>query len=342
VTVKDNVIIGIFVLLFLYLFPFLMSPFVQVGSLLWGFIVGRRRRFALIDPRIPTPNPAQSKADDAQDLVDHEFQYLETARQEKADIVKDKLREIKERKGNIRQEHEKHKAALLEALPARAFRSVKALINRETGKNVLLFIGIVGLLFVDTLIARQIFVSLGLFVSDNIVFLEHEIQYTVIYGVFLTLTLAILLHLVWPREAFKSFVSKRKWNIVIGAAALVVFFLVRLLTVLFPDTAQRYMEVLMLLCWIIGVVGVYWLIGEIVNDEEDWFKLLVATVAPLVIVLLVFFGSIVIVHGLLELIFTKTFEAWFELRQARAVRQERNTLEASYGMKRGFYRGFTL
>lgn len=328
----------------LYLLPFALGPLVQILSPVWGFIVGRRRRRTLIDAKFPTAERSENvlAGDQAQKLMDNEFKYLESARQEKESILKEKVKEITEKKENIEEAHKRHKEAMRETLPAKALQNVIAKFNRETGKNLLLLLGVIALLFVDTLIARQIFISLGLLVSDSIEFLEHQVQYTTIYGVFLTTTLATLLHLVWPRKRFKTFFSENKWSLLIGVGALAIFFVVRLLTVLVPDTAQRLMEVLMLSCWIIGVVGVYWLIGEIVGDESDWFRLVIAIAAPLLVVLLILFGGVIIVHGILEFAFTKSIESWLGLRRARAVKQERNALEASYGVKRGFYRGFTL
>ena len=215
-------------------------------------------------------------------------------------------------------------------------------LNPETGKNVLLLVAIVGILVVDTLISQHIFSSLGLYSKEWLKLGEWRVNYATIYAFFITAAVAFSLHMVWPRKKFKAQLAENRWTMLGGLCLLVVLFIIRVATVVNSDWAQQLMEVVILTAWLIGVVIVYWLVGEILGDDPDWFKLVVAIGIPIVLSLLVLGGSLLILGLLFDWLIKAGCEVWLGLRKARTTKQETIARERLIKNKGGFYRGFNF
>jgi hypothetical protein len=374
-------IITLFVIA-LFLWPFICMPFIRMFMPVWGYFIARRKRrllwkLAIAQASVANVSAAAAGASTSagntsasaipakftgtppvdrrefellQDLVNNwredEWKYFDEIRKEQIDLLADKLKDIKEKSANVDVKYIETKKTSEQSIIVKSVSKVAETIDKEMGRNVLLLVGMCVILAVDVLIARQIFRSLGIGTDETSITLWKKklpVDYPLIYGIFMTIIAAFALHWLWrPKGRMESFLKNSKWSIVMGILVLVFFFIVRLSTVFVPDSASRIMEVLTLACWMIGVVAVYWLSGEIVGEQDDWFKMLIAIAAPIVIVLCLLFGSLSIFKQIAEWGSKSALKSWFELRRARAEQQGRNAEEKHQGAKKGFYRGLTL
>lgn len=360
-TILTAIIFVIIVAVVVYLLPFLLSPLVGPLKLLWGFYVGRRRKKPIIlaaYPEMATDEKEQSvkpkglalsNAVEAVDmLVKQEFNYLEDIHKEKAASFDQELSDIQRRLKEVEQTYRDRRKVAQDNPINKIYSKTASSLNGETLKDALLLLFICFLLVVDTLIARHIFVSMKIFTAEGQLFTVNllgkavPIDYPTLYGLFFTIAVALLLHIVWSRKKVKSFFDHSKWAMLLGGLALVLFFVLRLITVLNTTIAQSLIEVLTLTCWIIGVIGVYWLAGEIVGEDHNYLKLLLAMSSPILLVLFILFGLPVILEMVVEWSMKGLGRTWFGLRQTRTVRRKRNDQDGYQAMKKGVYRGITL
>ncbi|MBK9719519.1 MAG: hypothetical protein IPO85_18780 [Saprospiraceae bacterium] len=337
-------------LVFVYLLPFAISPLIRVIMTLWGFHVGRRRKKGiqssnLIIVNIPkdTSNLSQPQNNDAQRIIDIEFEYLHTLYVVKKDRyinelekINNKIILIKESQA-INKQHQQNNESAIGGI----FKSVKTEFNQELFSNVLLSVVIGVILFVDTLIASEIFESLNLASGEISIIKDVTIKLTIIYGLFMTITVSFLLYWMWPRRKLLTFVNNKKSSIVIGLVVIFLFFISRLAMVAIPDSAKDIVEIITLMCWTIGVIAVYWLVGEVVGEPPQWFKLMIAILVPVIFVLLLLFGVFKILEIVAGAVISTTLESWFQLSKARKSQQEENVENSYLASKQGFFRGFT-
>jgi exonuclease VII small subunit len=327
---------------------------------LWGYIIGRRRRKALwLAASAVTPtNSSVTKSSDSTSfeetvrkfeemvnkLAEGETTHLTKSHDEKKTFLKEKETALEQGATKVKSWYQERRNRDRETLLGKGFTAVLKSLDKEFGKNVFLMIGVSILLIVDAVIARQIFISLGVSPVSKFVISGKEvpIDLPLLYGVFLTLTVAFTLHLLWPRSKIKTFTTTTKISIIVGGLILILIAGLRLGATLSPSMGASLLEAIMLIGWILGVLAVYWLVGEIVGDETSWFKLMIAFFAPVVVVLLFFFGTLTLLQLIVEWVAKTVCETWFELRKARTVQQERNTDESYHATKKGFHRGLTF
>ena len=120
-------------------------------------------------------------------------------------------------------------------------------------------------------------------------------------------------------------------------------FLIRIFTFTAnPDSAQKLVDSLLIVCWLVGVLIVYWLLGEITGEDKNWFKILVALCAPLLLVLLFLFGGILLFEFIVHWGVTHIIKSWLELRAARKRQIIQNSEISQNAQRSGFYRGLTM
>lgn len=354
--------------LFLYLLPFLLPPLIKIFMPIWGYMVGRRRRKAiwlaastaasLGGKRDPAPESTDSSVTDqtsfdeavrrfeemVNKLAEGESSYLTQAHDEKERFLAEKEAGLKEESKRIKDWYRDRRSKDKVTLLGKAFNAVVKSLDKELGKNVFLITGVSLLLVVDAIIARQIFISLGVSPVSNVIIggKQTPMDLPLLYGVFLTFTVAFALHLFWPRKKIREFTTGTNISIVIGGLILILIAGLRLGATLSPNMGASLLEILTLLGWVLGVLAVYWMVGEVVGEDPHWFKLMIAFFAPVVIVLLFFFGALTLLQLIVEWVAKTVCEAWFEMRKARTVQQERNTDESYHATKKGFHRGLTF
>lgn len=348
-----------FVAIVIYLLPFILYPWLKPLKTLWGFYVGRRRRKPILlaafpsQPTVSTANPGspnnpQTMEDAIRKLIDQEFAYLDGIHQLKITSLQGKLDEVQIRLKASEDLYQKRRKDSENYLVRKGFSNSLEQINKDTGKDFLILLFICLLLIVDTLIARHIFVSLNIFVSEGNLTVLHvlgqdiPVDYPALYGLFFTIAAAFLLHIFWVKQKMKDFLNQSRWGFISGGVVLALFFVLRLLTVINPSIGQALIEVLTLTSWVIGVIGVYWLTGEIVGDNHDYFKLLVALSSPIILVLVILFGIPVLLEMLVEWCLKHFGRTWLGLTKTRTIKQKQNADEGQEAMKKGVYRGVTL
>lgn len=350
-----RLLLSILVLLIvLYLSPFFLSPVIKIVVSLWGFFLGKRKRSEVLaiyappqnaspnPPSTAAPNPTQAAADAAFTRVaESEFKVLEDGMKKQNDQLKLEVDELQKKIGEIEKRFTDSRSKAKDGLVRKAFDKTSERISEDTGKNILLLIVVAALLLFDTIIARQIFRSFGVGV-EVLTLKEIQIEHAWIFGLFTTLVAALVLHIFWERGKFKEFL-KGRYSWVIGAALILAIFLIRLFTFTTnPDVAKTLVEALMIVLWLGGVLAVYWLLGEITGDNNNWFNVLVALFAPVLLVLLFLFGGVLLVEFVIHWIVSHVIESWFALRAARKKQIIHNNEVNFNAQKSGFYRGLTL
>ena len=349
-----NISIGLIILLILvYALPFAISPLIRLIFTLWGYYLGSKRKRSVLASNpiiINIPEDSSTKhqcekeqENDMQRIIDSEFKYLEIMIAVKKNRYDEALRKINEKIDSIKEEHRNNKEQQKnnETSIGKLFNAVKIEFNKELGSNVLLGLIVGVVLFVDTLIANEIFQSLNIATTELTTVHKIPIKYSMIYGLFMTLTIAFLLHWLWPRRKLQAFITNNQTTLFIGLGIIILFLIARFWMVAVPDSAKDIVEIITLICWSIGIIAVYWLGGEIIGEPPQWFKLVIALLIPFVVSFLLLFGVLKIVEVIFETILSVVFESWFQIIKARKNQQEENLENSNLASKQGFYRGFT-
>jgi len=248
---------------------------------------------------------------------------------------------LRKRISALEEKSDERKKEIKHELVAKAFDKTKEQFNKETGKNILLLVLIAAILLFDTIIARQIFKSFGLG-TEIFRIGEHSIEYAWIFGIFVTIISALVLHIFWEVEKFKVFL-KSKWSFLVGGALVATVFVIRLVTFgVNPDNAKALADSLLIVCWLAGVFIVYWFLAEITGEERSWFNALVALCAPLLLVLLFIFGGVLLLHIILHWGAEYLIKSWLGLRAARKRQIIHNDEIKQNAQRSGFYRGLTM
>jgi hypothetical protein len=342
------------VIVIVYLLPFLIALWIKPIMLVWGFIVGRRRRKEIIAAEFPesnngADNPGESNnpgKDDrdsvtmANDIVRREMVYLNEMHKERLDYLNSKLTSYEERLQALDESYQERQESDRKNFPGNVYYKSLELLNGETVKHFLLLILMAALFWADTLIAQQVFTSLGLFPTDKYTIFGKEIPLTLILGLFLTFVAALFLHIVWKKSMLQS-VKDRKTGIVLGCSVLVVLAVLRLISVVSPNAASPVIEGALILGWILGVIVFYWLLEEILGEPANWLDFAVAIGTPILLVLVVLFGTLFLLEKIFESLLKLTVKGWIRLGQARTTRKRDNSEESKEATTRGFYRGLT-
>jgi hypothetical protein len=342
-----------------YLLPFLISLWIKPVMALWGFIIGRRQRNALVLPdypkreRVDDPGSSASGAeatDSARaynlksastESLKHESDYLEDMYKKKMEYLNGRLKSIEDKIDGLNKNHQEQQEKDQKNFPGNIYYTMLNALNKTTAKDFLLFLIISALFIADTLIAQQVFTSLGLFPTDKYEILGKEIHLTFILGLFLTAVAALFLHMVWDRKKLTDMRSK-KLGMIIGLVVLVLLAALRFISVVAPLHAKAVVEMALILSWIMGVVVFYWLLGEILGETSNWYDLFIAIGLPILLTLVAFFGTLFLLEKFIEWLMKSAFKGWFELRHARTMRQKQNAEESHQAITRGFYRGLTF
>lgn len=271
----------------------------------------------------------------------HESAYLEDMYNKKMEYLNGKLKSIEDKIDGLNKNYQEQQEKDRNNFPGSAYYGSLNALNKTTAKDFLLFLIISALFIADTLIAQQVFTSLGLFPTDKYEILGKEIHLTFILGLFLTAVAALFLHMVWDRKKLTEMRSK-KLGMIIGLVALVLLATLRFISVVVPLHAKAVVEMALIFSWIMGVVVFYWLLGEVLGEEDNWYDLFVAIGLPILLTLVAFFGTLFLLEKFIEWLMKSAFKGWFELRQARTSRQQQNAEESYQASIRGFYRGLTF
>ena len=124
--------------------------------------------------------------------------------------------------------------------------------------------------------------------------------------------------------------------------ALVLLATLRFISVVAPPYAKAAIKMTLIFGWIMGVVIFYWLLREVLGEKDDWYDLFIAIGLPILLTLVAFFGTLFLLEKFIEWLMKSAFKSWFELRQARTLRQKQNAEESYQATLRGFYRGITF
>ncbi|MBV9923949.1 MAG: septum formation initiator family protein [Acidobacteria bacterium] len=342
------------VLVVAYLSPFLISPVLRVVVSLWGFLLGYRKRKDVLFIYTPTstsgttPGPTQTPgANQAAanaavvTVADSEFKMLEDGLTKQNARLKAEIDELNQKIDEWKKGFADSRARSKDGIAKKAFDNTAERLNEETGKNILLLIVVVSVLLFDTIIARQIFRSFGVGV-EVFEFGEISVEHAWIFGLFTTVIAALILHIFWERGKFKTFLKSR-YSFAVGGILILIIFMLRVATFTTdPDVAKSLVEILMIVCWLGGVLAVYWLLGEITGEQNKWFNILVAIFAPLILVLLILFGWVLLLEFIAHWGVTHIVESWFALRAARKKQMIHNNEISHNAQRSGFYRGLTM
>lgn len=344
-------------ILIAYFLPFLMALWIKPTMVLWGFLVGRRRRNGILSPQFPEgsnlPNGATEEhaADEkrrsiegnilASDALKQEHQYLEQMHHARLDHLNSKLENFEQRLGVLNNNYQQRKGTARNHFPGNVYHASLSFLNRRTAKDFLLLLIIAAVFAADMLIAQQVFTSLGLFPTDKYTLFGKEIPLTLVLGIFLTAVAALFLHIVWDRKNLRT-LKERKSGFVVGCVMLALLAILRLISVISPPNARPVVEGLLLLGWMLGVIVFYWLLGEILGEQPSWFELFIAMALPALLVCVMFFGVLFILEKLVESLLKLTIQGWINLGQARTVKRRDNAEESTQATMRGFYRGLTF
>jgi hypothetical protein len=352
-------IILLVLLLAIYSMPFLMSLWIKPVMSLWGFIVGRRRRNALILPEYPekeqilgtngsvdnaeisnSPNSHNSSAL-ASEALKLESTYLDGVHKKKIDYLDNRLDATETRIKNLDESYQRQQEKDRNNFPGNAYYATLSSLNKVTAKDFLLLLIISSLFIADTLIAQQVFTSLGLFPTDKYVIFGKEISLTFILGLFLTIVAALFLHILWDRKQLKE-VKKRKLGMGIGLATLVLLAALRFISVVVPARAHSVIEMVLIFGWLMGIVIFYWLLGEIIGEDDNWYGLFIAIGLPVLLILVFFFGFLFLLEKAVEWLLCTLFKGWCQLGHTRTMKQKQNAEEGYQATLKGFYRGLTF
>lgn len=332
------------ILVIFYFSPFFISPILKRVLSLWESWLGRRKRKVLLSY---APTKGQLEPDDLEKLntklkleAENEFAMLEDRVKAEEDLLQQELEELRKRIQNLEEKSEKRKSEIKNDLVAKAFDKTKEQFNKDTGKNILLLIVIAAILLFDTIIARQIFKSFGLG-AEILNIGERHIEYAWIFGIFVTIISALVLHIFWASENFKLLLKSR-WSFVLGGAFVAAIFVIRLVTFgVSPDYAKSLADSLLIICWLAGVFIVYWFLSEITGEDRNWFKALVALCAPLLLVLFFIFGGVLLLHFIFHWGAEHVIKSWLGLRAARKQQMIHNDEIQKNAQRAAFYRGLT-
>jgi hypothetical protein len=233
-----------------------------------------------------------------------------------------------------------------DTLWGKIFYSTGATFNKTNGKNSFILLLVLFILSVDILLARLIIIEIApylqkIFVSNYGIFAFLErifgTDYALLSGIFATLILALFLHIILKREFFsKSLIAKEKfsfWISGIMVAAFFILFLIGPLILISPapevkKLAPQLWSFIIRFSWLLGVVSIYWFLGEIVGDDRDYFRLFLALLMPILIILWVLFGIVYTVS--LVLSYERVVLAYYKLRKSRVewkIECVRNSVE---------------
>lgn len=335
------------ILLVLYLSPFFLSPIMRSVAWLWGFLLGRRKRKVLLSYTATPESDGSARELDLEKVnaqlkqeTQNENAMLENNLQKQEKRLQDDLDELRKRITEVESKSQKRKSEIKQELVGKAFEKTKEQFSQETGKNILFLAIIAAILLCDTIIARQIFRSFGLG-TDIFKIHEYSIEYAWIFGVFVTFISALVLHTFWPVENFKAFL-KTRWSPIVALLTIGTIFLIRIFTFFGdPDRSKSLVDSLLIVCWLAGVFIVYWLLGEMTGEQRNWFKVLVALFAPLLLVLFFVFGGIFLFHFIVHWAADRSIESWLGMRAARKKQIIQNSELRDTAQKAGFYRGLT-
>ncbi|MDQ1590257.1 MAG: hypothetical protein QOG71_884 [Pyrinomonadaceae bacterium] len=315
---------------------------------LWGYSLGRRRRSELQVIYSPTtetqtvPNRDQTALDaEVKRIIENEFKILMEGVNRQTELLKAQIDRLQNKKERIEQGFVERRNSVDNGFVKQVLDKTKERFNEDTGKSILLLIVIAFILLFDTIIARQIFKSFGVTSGEKFVIKGISIEYDWIYGLFITIISALILHIFWESDKFKQFL-KSSYSWVVGGILIGAIFVIRLVTFTTdPDFAKTLAEVLLIICWLGGVLIVYWLIGEITGKDKNWFNLVIAISAPILLVLFFLFGGLYLLGFIADWIFTHIFESWLELRMSRKRQMIQNANISDNAQRSGFYRGLT-
>lgn len=353
-TITYALTIAIIIFAMIYLLPFILPPFLKLFRFNWGYINGRRNKHKHLkhdalynlapkgdsERKVPDESGSETRRNK---FIQEESSYLDG----KIRLIEEELAQTQRKIDEINNVSIAWRKSDLRNIANKSFAHTTKVFNREMGKNVFLMFLIGFFLIIDAIIARHVLRTLGLYVQDGYLFDISgfiALDYPLIYGLFFTLTTSFLLHLLWPRKVVGDFIKQGRHSIFwAGGAILALFFVVRLAMVLLPESLMTFLsEILVLACWVIGVFIVYWLVGEVVGDDSDWFRLMIAFSAPLIVVLVILFGTLSLLQIFAEWLVTAICMAWFRLRKARVLKQKRNINEGKLANINGFYHGFDV
>jgi hypothetical protein len=272
--------------------------------------------------------------------AEREFAMLDGRMKQEESLFKQEAEDLRKRIKALEDDSGKRRTEIKEDMLGKAFGKTKEQFNKETGKNLLLLLVISAILLFDTIIARQIFKTFGLGV-DILTVGEHHIEYAWIFGIFVTLISALVLHIFWAIETFKQFL-KGRWSFILGGAFVAAIFVIRLITFgVNPEYAKSLADSLLIICWLAGVFVVYWFLSEITGEDRDWFKALIALCAPVLLVLFFIFGGLFFLHFILHWGAEHLIKTWLGLRMARKQQMIHNDEIEKNVQRSGFYRGLT-
>ncbi len=334
------------------LWPFVWAVLVRPLGHLWGFTVGRARKPVLLGDLAGVvgllggnePVVAATHAGDGAAIAEE----LRWQRELFSRRTNELDNEVKRLDAEVEASAKRRKAtteAVMNSWTGRVFRHLEADLGLEHRKDVMLLWMITFVLAVDTLIAAHVFSSLGLFVGEPIYlpFFNRQVEVLPqLYGFFITLSLAGFIHVAVGPKRLEPWLRDSARGRILALALVATMALLLLLAALFGAAAKQISEVVIRIAWVMGLVLLTWLIGKIVGPEDDLRKLLIALLAPLSALLLVFSGS----AALVQIVFEKVIEGGFEVAartaRARAARRLRNDSLAYEAHVRGVVRGATI
>ncbi len=334
-------------LVFAFLYPFLRSIWIRPLMLLWGFYLGGRRR-RNVEREInhkDDPSTSREKINEfIQNAIQGEEDSIKELHDEQKTHFENRVTDLETRINKHEQNFKNWRQRVPESFIGKKFSSVDENLRTVKLKNIVLLVAVISIIYIDALIARHVFVSLGLFTNETLTIFGREFPggYPKLYGAFITAALAIFLHVALKRESLQVFFFEQRWgrNLVIIIIALL--FILLLGAVLVPDSAKELMEIAMRVSWALGVIIVYWLGSKIIGENENYAELIL----PVTIVLLLL-GWVVVGAGfILELFLGKIYDIFTNIllspNKTRLKKKHDNELVRYQAIRQGFRRGFNF
>lgn len=347
--------VTVLLLILTYLFPFLVSKWITFTRSIWGVWLASRKKKAIlkifpINPKILSEKPADIQKFDnkvkaitkkIEDAIGKEIGRSNEFHKKEINRLQEELHTIDTSLKKINEQVQAWPKKAQESFIGKTLISLGGAFNGKTVKDLFLLLGIWTVIVIDALIATHIIESLGLFVEEKLEIFGKTIPhgYPLLMGSFITVSLAIFLHIILKREFLRNWINKPRIGFFISIAALSILSLFLLLMVFLPDSAKVWLEAILRIAWLMGVIIVYWFIGEIVGDGADYLFVFIPLSIGFILILCIIFGTAFILELLVGQIWNILAFCFFQLRKARVQKRKHNLMMSDEYFKKGLWRG---
>jgi hypothetical protein len=342
------VIAGLIVFAFFY--PFLRSVWVRPMMLLWGFYLGTRKAknvVKVLNAVDQMDNPGTSP-EKYSEIVQNAIQDAEGVNKQ---IHEEHKNHLKDRVGNLEARINKHEQNFMnwrqkthERFIGKRFDIVDEQLRNIKFKNIVLLVFASIIIYIDALIARHVFVSLGFFTDETLTILGRDIPggYPMLYGAFLTVALAGFLHATLKIESLQAFFFEQQWGRRIVVMIGLFLLLLLLGAVLFPNAAKELIEIAMRVGWGLGVIIVYWCLTKIIGENESYAEVLIPLALVLTIAGWIVLGVGLVVELFLGKIWDVIANVVLSTNRVRVTKKLENEIIRYQALSQGFRRGFSI